>query len=543
MKSKRRIIIYAVLAGLVFWLVDSLADYFFFYKKGFFDLLVFNVPRHEIYIRLTVFAIFVFFGVIISKRISRQKEAQQETAKEKEILEAAIDALTHPFYVIDVDNYTVKLANKAANVDLLSDDRRCHVLTHRSPKPCAGGCVCPLEIIKKTKKPTVVEHKHVDKDGNYKIVEVHAYPVFDSAGKLTEIIEYDLDITERTKIHKEVESLAKFPSQNPSPVLRISENGIILYANEAAGPFCVEWGCGIGSRISTYLVEVIINSVESGLSKNIEVNIDEKTFLFSIVPIVAEKYVNMYGLDITDRKKAEKKLIKAMEIKSHFVSMVSHELRTPLAAIKEGVGIVLDRMSGDINEEQERFLGIAKANVDRLDRLMNEVLDFQKIGAGKLELESKEINMNSLAKEVKNMTEKIANDKGLELKLELDKRLPLVKFDKDRIIQVILNLVNNAIKFTEKGYVRIITSQGDNFIKLAVEDTGPGIKKENLEKLFVEFSQIPITEKTKLDGTGLGLAICREIIRMHNGKIWAESTPGKGSVFSFILAIRERRRV
>ncbi len=533
----------SILLGVLVWLAEAIIDYLVFDKGAFFELLIFKVPAHELYIRSVTLGGFVAFGAFASVVIGKQKKLEKTAKKEKKLFLDAIEALTHPFYVVDAKDYTVKLANSAANTSLLAKDKRCHVLMHAEPTPCADKNTCPLESVKQTGKPVKLEHEHFDKNGNSRTFEVHGYPVFDDQGNITDMIEYCLDVTEQKKVQAKIKSLAKFPSENPLPVLRISEKGEVLYANEAAKPFCQKWNCNIGGILESQLevFKVITDSFKLGQVKNVELAIGDKVFIFAIVPVVGENYVNMYGFDITEPKITEQKLFKAMDMKSHFVSMVSHELRTPLAAIKDGVEIVLDRMLGDINQEQEKFLNIAKSNADRLGRLVDEVLDFQKLGAGKFELDIKENDMNLLAKDVKNMMAKMAEDKSLNFELELDNRLPVVKFDKDKITQVVLNLVNNSIKFTEQGHVKILTSLGDNFIQLSVEDTGPGIKKEDLGKLFAEFEQVPITQEIKTTGTGLGLAICKEIIGMHNGKIWAESIPGKGSVFSFILPIRERR--
>ena len=127
--------------------------------------------------------------------------------------------------------------------------------------------------------------------------------------------------------------------------------------------------------------------------------------------------------------------------------------------------------------------------------------------------------------------------KGLAFELQLCDDLPRVKFDRDKIIQVLTNLLNNAFKFTEKGGIIVSTSRGDNFIQVMVKDTGPGIKKEDMPKLFQEFTQL----QRKVGGTGLGLSICKKIIEAHRGNIWAESEFGKGTAFCFTLPIKERR--
>ncbi|MDD5681475.1 MAG: PAS domain-containing sensor histidine kinase, partial [Candidatus Omnitrophica bacterium] len=259
----------------------------------------------------------------------------------------------------------------------------------------------------------------------------------------------------------------------------------------------------------------------------------------SVVTLSGEEYLMGNFRDITERKKTEDALEEAVKIKSAFVGMVSHELRTPLTAIMEGVSLVLDKVTGDVNEEQAKYLTIAKDNTDRLYRLITAVLNFQKLESGKIEFNMKNNDMNEVVKEVKNTMVLLSKEKGTIFKLELCDNLPRVKFDRDKIIEVLANLVNNAIKFTEKGSITISTTRGDNFIQVTVKDTGIGIKEKDLQKLFQEFTQL----QRKAGGTGLGLSICKKIIETHKGKIWVESEFGKGTAFYFALPIKERRKM
>lgn len=248
--------------------------------------------------------------------------------------------------------------------------------------------------------------------------------------------------------------------------------------------------------------------------------------------IIRGQYKLLYiARDITERKQA-------LEIKDNFTNMVSHELRTPLGIIKEGVSLVLEGRAGAVNAKQKELLSVAKSSSDRLTRLISQVLDFQKIYAGKMEFKYEENQMNEAATEVYKGMISLAGKKGLKLILKLDHELPRVKFDKDKIMEVLTNLISNAIKFTDKGTITITTSHGENIIRVSIADTGCGIKEDDMSKLFHRFAQL----QRKPGGTGLGLAISKEIIDAHRGKIWAESEVGKGATFHFILPIKERRR-
>ncbi|MDD5355783.1 MAG: PAS domain-containing sensor histidine kinase, partial [Candidatus Omnitrophica bacterium] len=241
--------------------------------------------------------------------------------------------------------------------------------------------------------------------------------------------------------------------------------------------------------------------------------------------------------DISERKKVENALKEVINMKTDFTSTVSHELRTPLAAIKEGISIVLDGTSGAISKDQKEFLDIAKKNVDRLTRIINEILDFQKLESGKMAFHLQTNDINDVAEEIGKIMRGVMEKKNLNLILELDEKLPKIQFDRDRIIQVFTNLINNAVKFTEKGNVKIQTSKAANFIVVSVKDTGIGIKESDIPFLFERFKQLDSGMTRKPGGTGLGLAICKDIVEKHNGKIWVESKVGEGSIFGFTLPI------
>lgn len=258
---------------------------------------------------------------------------------------------------------------------------------------------------------------------------------------------------------------------------------------------------------------------------------------------VGEGYrFNAFVHDITERKKAEEKVKEAIQLRSDFASMVSHELRTPLAVIKESVAIVEDGTAGDLNPEQKDFLGTAKKNVDRLTRLINAVLDYQKLDSQRAAFHLEPCGVNKLILETQKGFDLVAKAKKLELATELAEGLPEVPADKDRIASVLINLVNNAIKFTDKGRIVIRTAkEGENAVRVSVEDQGIGIREEDLPKLFISFSQISSAGERKTGGTGLGLAISRKIVEAHKGRIGVESEVGRGSTFYFILPVKERR--
>jgi len=241
--------------------------------------------------------------------------------------------------------------------------------------------------------------------------------------------------------------------------------------------------------------------------------------------------------DITERKQAEEKLQEAMEIKSQFISTVSHELRTPLTSMKESVAIVLDGVAGKVNNKQRNFLDIAKRNIDRLAILINDVLDFQALDGSKFKLSAQENNINEVVEEAHRTMAFSAKDKGVDFSIELDDNLPKASFDRDKIIQVLTNLVSNAIKFTpEHGRVSVtVRCRGEELV-IRISDTGMGIPKEALPKMFERFYRVSRPGE-QIQGTGLGLAIVKKIVMMHNGRIEVESEVGRGTTFTVFLPL------
>ena len=201
---------------------------------------------------------------------------------------------------------------------------------------------------------------------------------------------------------------------------------------------------------------------------------------------------------------------------------------------------------GAYGEPSEKMLGILKrleANGKHLLGLINDVLDLSKIEAGQLELELSDYSVQDIAQTVRSTLEPLAADKKLAFKLELARELPPGHGDGRRLTQVLINLVGNAIKFTDAGEVAIKAEANNGSFHVSVRDTGPGISADDQTRLFQEFQQADNAITRKKGGTGLGLAISKRIIEMHGGRIWVESQPGHGSTFAFTLPVIVERQV
>jgi len=238
-----------------------------------------------------------------------------------------------------------------------------------------------------------------------------------------------------------------------------------------------------------------------------------------------------------------RQLEEASQHKSQFLANMSHELRTPLNAILGYTELMAD---GAYGEPSEKMLGILKrleANGRHLLGLTNDVLDLSKIEAGQLVLELSDYCVQDIAQTVRSTLEPLAADKKLAFRVEMGPELPPGRGDGRRLAQVLINLVGNAIKFTDAGEVAIEAEANSGTFYVSVRDTGPGISAADQTKLFQEFQQADNAITRKKGGTGLGLAISKRIIEMHGGRIWVESQPGQGSTFTFTLPVDVERQV
>jgi GAF domain-containing protein len=238
-----------------------------------------------------------------------------------------------------------------------------------------------------------------------------------------------------------------------------------------------------------------------------------------------------------------RELAEASQHKSQFLANMSHELRTPLNAILGYTELMTD---GAYGEPSEKMLGILKrleANGRHLLGLINDVLDLSKIEAGQLVLELSDYSVQDIAQTVRSTLEPLAADKKLAFKVEMAPELPPGHGDGRRLTQVLINLVGNAIKFTDAGEVAIKAEANNGSFHVSVRDTGPGISSADQARLFQEFQQADNAITRKKGGTGLGLAISKRIIEMHGGRIWVESQPGLGSTFAFTLPVVVERQV
>ena len=230
------------------------------------------------------------------------------------------------------------------------------------------------------------------------------------------------------------------------------------------------------------------------------------------------------------------KLKELDKMKSDFFSNISHELRTPLTSIKEGIALFKETIGENLTDKQKMLLRIIAEESNRLIKLVNSILDLSKMEARMMSFNYAYADIVPLINNVVLEIEPLAIAKNINLKVENGQNLPMVKMDQERILQVLLNFIGNAVKFTPpNGHVNISVIQNNGNMQVSVKDTGPGIEREKLKTIFERFQQLSLESSNSNNGTGLGLAIVKHIVTGHGGKVWAESRIGEGSLFAFTL--------
>lgn len=332
-----------------------------------------------------------------------------------------------------------------------------------------------------------------------------------------------------------------------SILIGVSHDGLVTHWNQVAEntfgltaadvikrPFL---GCGI-----RWTVDSVIHGIQSARKKNIQVRVDDVPFTrlngqagflgMTIIPIRSSEEGKVdcviFGADITERKRLE-------SLKDEFVSTVSHELRTPLTIIREGVSQVYEGILGAVNDDQRRFLAMSLEGIDRLGRVVDDLLDISKIEASKMRLKKEIVDMTQLVRDISAGFEFRARQRGVEIRINVPNHKVEIMADRDKMTQIFTNLIHNALKFTAKGWVEVSIAERNGFVECGVSDTGSGISPEDLPKVFGKFQQFGREVGPGGKGTGLGLAICKGIAELHQGTISVQSKVNRGTRFIVTL--------
>ena len=528
-----------------------------------------------------------FAGVIIYDRdITAQKEAERELQKFRRAVEqsASMIVITNREGVIEyvnpkfteVTGYTSEEAIGQKPSILNSGEMPPEVFDDLWATVSAG-------------KDWVGELLNRKKDGALFWVHASLSPIFDAEGNITHYLSVQEDITDR-KLAEEAlrtseERFRSFFNSAPDAILTLDAEGVVTSCNPAAEELYQQPADEI---VGLHVVATIVPEDDSqrreavqksfrehyeALRKGKEVSLEftrslpggsEMVIWRKAVPLMDGeghlRGVLVYDRDVTERKQAEekirafatrmaqtshelavarKKAEESARLKSEFMATMSHELRTPLNAIIGYGQILLAGIAGEMSPKQHDFIGRILLNGRNLLDLINDILDLSKIEAGRLDLLHQPFNLKAWLDEVILQTRALADEKGLELEVVVDDRMPdEIVGDPDRLKQILINLLSNAIKFTDEGRVAVyVQRQSDDNWTLAVTDTGIGIPSHAQEYIFDEFRQVDGSTRRKHGGTGLGLAIVRNLALMMGGNVRVQSELGKGSTFTVLLPL------
>ncbi|MFX0101672.1 MAG: MASE3 domain-containing protein [Candidatus Hodarchaeota archaeon] len=339
------------------------------------------------------------------------------------------------------------------------------------------------------------------------------------------------DITEEKKAQEAIQNLAKFPSENPNPVLRVNEEKI-LYINYSGRAL---FNADEGDDLIEVFKEPVLKAKEINIPIDIETNVLNRIYSFKITPIPNKGYVNIYGEDVTTRREAEKKL-------EQFVSVASHELLTPITVLKQSVELG-NQYEEKLTEEQKRSIQkTISQNVHLLSELAKDLLTLSRIDEKRISMEIQEYKPSHLIQNILKTLELPINSKKITINFDVEDRISL-NGDVQSVSRIFMVLIDNAVKYSrENGIITIKaidkytgpfnTSKADGIL-IQVKDNGIGIKEDDITKLFQRFFRSDAVGN--IPGTGLGLAIADELVKLHKGEIHVESVFGEGSTFSVFL--------
>jgi PAS domain S-box-containing protein len=372
-------------------------------------------------------------------------------------------------------------------------------------------------------------------DGTVRHLLGNAAPIRGDDGQPRGSVGAFVDITERKVAEALAESLARFPRENPDPVVRVAENLDVLYANEAARSLLRELGVEVGRTAPWALAEPVRQALGSGRRIKVEVDCGGIVFLLSVVPVGRE--VNLYAQDITARKVAEDALRLEGRRKTEFLAVLSHELRTPLASLRNSISL-LDRApagSGAARQARE----ILHRQSEHLTRLVDDLLDISRIAHGKIEFRRSRVDVRDVVRRVCDDVKHAFEERGVELYCSESVQPAWVDADASRLAQMVGNLASNALKFTPRGgEVHVGVRRRDATCEVSVRDNGAGIAPQDLDSVFDPFVQAERTRHGSTGGMGIGLALVRELAIGHGGWVRAASAgPGQGSEMILTLPL------
>ncbi len=482
--------------------------------------------------------------------VIERKKLEEKVISSADEWSRTFNSISDMIFIEDKNNIIIKVNKAFADALKLKPEdiigKKCYDLLHKQDSPWHS---CPFEETKKDLK----SHSAEVSDPNIGMdLLITVSPILDDDGKLKGCVHISKDITDRKKLMEELEesknNFLSIALKSPAGIVIVNDKGIVDFVNPAAEAlFNGDANDLVGSLFGLPVAEVktevdIINKHPgNGVAQMYVMETyweGNKSYLISFFDITAIKRAE------ETLKEANKRLQALNQIKSEFVSVVSHDLRTPLTSIKNAVQLLLTGKTGSLNETQNRFMSMAARNIDRLARLINDLLDLSKLEAGKIELRFARTDLRQIIMNSIETFRSRADEKAIRLEMDCPENLPGIYADSDRIEQIFSNFLDNALKFTTGGgRITVSAREAGDKVEAAVEDTGVGLSSEAQEHVFEQFYQVEDTLSRTTQGTGLGLSIVKKLIESHGGSISVQSETGKGSRFFFTLPVFTPRAV
>lgn len=394
----------------------------------------------------------------------------------------------------------------------------------------------------------------VDRDGNKHIIVDSASSIRNNDEDIIGAVIVFRDETEKRKVDVEIRKLYQATEQSPNAVFITDTRGIIEYVNSMSVLLT-------GLERNELIGRNVYNLPDGKLFKqspeslwDLTISYKEWTGEFMVrdergrdswrqvlVSAIRDKKDNVTNFllilqDITKRKEAEIGMQKSMDYKDEFISTVSHELRAPLSISKEAVSVLSKKQTGELNEQQNNIIQIAMGNIQRMEFLINDILDISKLESGNMKLRAEVADVNLIVKENYDGWMLNAKTKEVSIDLFLPEEPLMLAVDQARLTQVFFNLISNAIKFSsEGGKIEVRIEEMEKVVKFSVKDYGVGVDRQDLSKIFEKFQQDARPYGARMKGTGLGLSIVKALIEAHGGEVNVESKEGEGATFSFTL--------
>jgi len=409
---------------------------------------------------------------------------------------------------------------------------------------------CPLEHTVRTGEVTMVSsHQWIRADGTGIEIAVTFWPRCQGLECVGAIV-VCRDLTEKREAERDIQRVARLAEDAPNPIAEFDEDGIMLYANTAMVELLIR-GTSIQGRVEAVfppnLSEVLKHCLESQQPAiRLEHRVEDCVLAWSFFPLGELKQVRAYGTDITadvELRRAKEAAEESARAKAIFLATMSHELRTPMNGVLGCTQLLQDTA---LTDPQRQLLETMHRSAESLLVLVNDILDFSKIEAGKMSLEVADVELRSLIADVITLTSEAAKKKGLLVQVQVAPDISAVlRGDPVRLRQILFNLVGNAVKFTERGGIHIsvktMPSNQDHsdavVLQWTVKDTGIGITVEQQTRLFGAYAQAEESTARRYGGTGLGLMICCQLVELMGGAMMVESTPGKGSSFTYFTSL------